>query len=355
MNMKFAVWNMEWMNDLFVSGDDTPRFKDSGKRTRGGATVGKRVDDLIGVLKRIRADVVVVVEAPNRQGELDLFFDHPNLTGEWKTHLQRTKGGSQAIGIACRTDQGKFEHEPIIDLRGAANDKIFQSFTVDVDDDGVKETYQFARQPLYAEVCPCRAEPFRVLGVHLKSKGIFTALDWGAWWRKAGGNRRRILAEAGQLRRKLIEPYLRDAETRSIPLLVCGDVNDGPGMDASEWKLAASGIERLMGSVWKPHLVLHNALFDTLKTADQEEERFRDIATTRFKDPIFDRVNHRVWIDHLLYSCVDDGNRWVSNASVQDEFEIGGEKKKIWRAYPAASDHQPIVATLSLRDRDHSG
>ena len=108
---------------------------------------------------------------------------------------------------------------------------------------------------------------------------------------------------------------------------------------------------RLMGSVWKPYLMLYNALSGTLKAADQEEERFRDIATTRFNDPIFDGVNHRVWINHLVYWCLDDGHRWVSTASVREEFQIGCEKKN-WRAYPAASNHQPVVATLSLLDRD---
>ena len=61
---------------------------------------------------------------------------------------------------------------------------------------------------------------------------------------KRGDHRRRILPEAGQLTRRFFEPDLRIVKSRSIPLLVCGDVNDGPGMEASEWKLAASGSGR---------------------------------------------------------------------------------------------------------------
>ena len=31
-----------------------------------------------------------------------------------------------------------------------------------------------------------------------------------------------------------------------------GDINEGPGLDASEKRLYGSGIERLMGTVWTP-------------------------------------------------------------------------------------------------------
>ncbi len=34
-----------------------------------------------------------------------------------------------------------------------------------------------------------------------------------------------------------------------------GDINDGPGLDASEKRLYGSGIERLMGTVWTPECV----------------------------------------------------------------------------------------------------
>ena len=98
--------------------------------------------------------------------------------GTWKTHLQPTHGGSQAIGIACRTDSGFFADDSIADLR-SQGDACTEQFLMDVDRDGVKEAYRFARQPLYVEVTPNRGKPFRVLGVQLKSKGIFTALEWG--------------------------------------------------------------------------------------------------------------------------------------------------------------------------------
>ena len=93
-----------------------------------------------------------------------------------------------------------------------------------------------------------------------------------------------------------------DPATANRPLIVCGDINDGPGLDASERRLFGSGIERLMGIIWRPQFCFGNALFDTLKPKDKEELDFSSIHTTSFKDPIFNGVYQKEWIDHILYS-----------------------------------------------------
>ena len=48
-----------------------------------------------------------------------------------------------------------------------------------------------------------------------------------------------------------------------------------------------------MGTVWRPELCLHNALFDSLKDKEQAELDFEAIATTSFQDPIFNFTWHR--------------------------------------------------------------
>jgi len=57
-------------------------------------------------------------------------------------------------------------------------------------------------------------------------------------------------------------PNQTDEATRDTPL-VCGDINDGPGLDASEKRFFGSRIGRLIGTVWKPEMCLRNALFDS--------------------------------------------------------------------------------------------
>jgi endonuclease/exonuclease/phosphatase family metal-dependent hydrolase len=341
--LSFLLWNMEWMNDLFVSNDEPPAFRpdDDEPAHHRGATVRERRDHLSGALNELAADVVVVVEGPNRAEELQLFFDE-DVEGDWETWVQPSKGSTQCVGVAVRTDQNKFEDPPFerFDTNGI---EVFGGFLADADDDGIDENYAFERKPLYVQIKPQDGKSFRVLGLHLKSKGIFGAYEWSKWWQIADANRRKILAQASQIRLRFLDPYMADPATREIPLIVCGDINDGPGLDASEKRLFGSGIERLMGTVWRPELCLHNALFDSLKDEEQAELDFEAIATTSFQDPIFNFTWHREWIDHVLYTESPD-ETWVVNAEVHERMPDG---TPIWKKYEYASDHFPVSAAVT--------
>jgi endonuclease/exonuclease/phosphatase family metal-dependent hydrolase len=130
---------------------------------------------------------------------------------------------------------------------------------------------------------------------------------------------------------------------KDIPLIVCGDINDGPGMDASEKRLFGSGIERIMGTMWKPELCLGNALFDALKEKDKVSLNFGAIATTRFKDPIFNDTWHNEWIDHILYSHCSD-TVLLDKAQVHKQMSDG---RPIWEKYKHASDHYPVSVMIT--------
>src|SRR5215468_3230471 len=285
--IKLLCWNVEWMNDLFTAGSGTAAFRPDAEKPQHNpeTTVKTRRDHLSGVLKDLAPDVVVVCEGPSRKEELKLFFD-TDVPGTWQVDLQRSPGQSQNIGIAVRVDTGKFV-APVLQLHDTVSDKRFDPFLVDTDNDDVLEQHKFERRPLFAEVSPAGGVPFTILGLHLKSKGIFDALEWSRWWDTADANRKKILAQATQIRLKFLEPFLSDTATATAPLIVCGDINDGPGLDASERRLFGSGIERLMGIIWRPQFCLGNALFDTLKPKDKEDLDFSSIHTTSFRDPIF--------------------------------------------------------------------
>ncbi len=340
--LKFVVWNTSWMNDLFTS----PANPNAPAHFRADAdhpqhspktTVRKRRDDLAGVLRELSPDVVVVVEGPNRMQELQLFFDQ-DMGGGWAVHVQPTKGQSQCVGVALRKD--KFGNPPIATFETSGM-KAFSPFAVDVDEDEVPEQYHFERMPLYVELNPKGGGKFRILGLHLKSKAIFEAYEWSKWWAMSEGNRRKLLAQATQLRLGFLDNYLKENETKNIPLIVCGDINDGPGLDACEKKFYGSAVERLMGSVWHPSLCLGNAVFDAQPANVQVTLDFQKISTTSFKDPIFDVWQHE-WIDHILYT--KQNGPWVTKATI--EKELGGAM--IWTKYPEASDHQPVSAEISV-------
>lgn len=352
MAIHFGYWNMYWMNDLFES-EGAAKFKpdDYVQPQRDGHSTLKRRKDLAAVIDQLNLDVLVVTEGPNRQSELQLFFD-TDVQGSWRCELQPTKSSQQCIGIAVRTDTGKLDAAAPVkwfDLRdvdtGGGFARAVRDFTFDSDDDEILETYRFERLPLYCELKTADNKPFRVLGLHLKSKGIFSAYEWSKWWSVADANRRKIVAQATTLRLEGIEPYLEDPQTAGIPLVVCGDINDGPGMDASEKRLNQSGIESLMGDVWRPASTLRNALYDSLLTPAQKKQRSLDqIATTSFRDQIFNNTYHRVWIDHILYTPNGPAG-WVANGKVHEKLPSGD---MIWRKFPAASDHFPVSVEIAL-------
>jgi hypothetical protein len=67
-----------------------------------------------------------------------------------------------------------------------------------------------------------------------------------------------------------------------------------------------------------------------------------DVETTSFKDPIFNNVYHREWIDHILYTR--NKLNWVKEGKSNIDMQAG----KIWTVYKHASDHHPITATLEV-------
>lgn len=339
--MTLLLWNMEWMNDLF---DQDGNFQpdDHHPSHSRQTTVRTRRDHLSGVINELDPDIVVVVEGPNREKELKLFFD-ADVQGTWEVKLQPTSGASQCIGCAVRTDKNLFHAQSPIAFFDTQQMPAFAPFEVPNENDGIIEKYRFERSPLYVEIKTADGQAFRLMGLHLKSKGIFNAYEWSKWWAVADANRKKLLAQATQIRVNFLDKYLGEAETQRIPLIVCGDINDGPGLDASEKRLFGSAIERLMGNIWRPFLSLGNALFDSLSEKDQEKLRFEKIYTTSFKDAIFNNVWQKEWIDHILYSY--NRAEWVKNAQVHIEMPDG---KKIWEKYPHASDHFPITAEIVL-------
>jgi len=345
MQLKLLLWNMEWMNDLFTAGNGPAAFRPDGEKPAhgtGSVTVRKRRTDLSAVIRELEPDVVVVVEGPNRNEELDLFF-RTDVGPEWRTFLQPTSGSAQCIGAAINTATGKFDAAATRTIDSAAN-AAFGEFLWDTDADGVDENYRFERLPVNLDVALAGGKRLRILGLHLKSKAIFDAYEWSKWWSVSGGNRRKILAQALRVRQQFVEPYLKDPATSGVPLIVCGDINDGPGLDASEKLLFGSGIEMLMGDAWTPDLVLGSALYDGLTDTQKRNLDFDTLATSRFKDPIFNDVYHEEWIDHVLYSR-NQGRQWVSGARVVRNALDG---QPLYRKYPNASDHSPVVATLDV-------
>jgi endonuclease/exonuclease/phosphatase family metal-dependent hydrolase len=356
--IKLGVWNMEWLNDLFVAGTGPVAFKPDHTEVRGppGSTVASRKARIADGLADLDLDALVVVEGPSRGEELQLLFDDL-APGEWRTFVQisRTRShpvgthvfaSQQNVGVALRTDRGAFADPPLavfdaMDPGSGLIHDISEPFHYDIGADKVPEWFRFERRPLYVEITMADGASFRVLGLHLKSKALYSAYEWSRWWSLADANRERLLAQCRRIRTGFLDVYLSDAATRDIPLIVCGDINDGPGFDTSEVQLQASGVETLTGSVWRPDLTLGNALFDSLAEDERQDLDFRSLSTTRFSDPIFNNQYHYVWIDHVLYSQTSSTYGWVQGAEIR-RYLVDGTP------YYRISDHYPVIANVIL-------
>lgn len=355
--MKLAVWNMEWLNDLVES--DAAALKPDDQNVRGprppwkkeGPNVAERVALLREGLADLDPDILLIVEGPDRTEDMEVLMASI-ADGTWSVYIQRSRFASgpdnprqntstQCVGIAVRTDRNAFADPPmtVTDVEDPAAGLIHtatEPFFMDLGADKVPEWFRYERRPLWVTIHPAGGQDFNVMGLHLKSKGIFAAYEWSRWWKLADANRMRLLAQCRHLREAFLDVYLSDPD--ALPVIVAGDINDGPGFDTSEMRLNASGVETLMGSVWKPDLSLGNALFDALDDRDRARLDFSDVTTTRFADPIFNDTFHRVMIDHILYSRSTPG--WVSSAEVPRTTAAG-------TAYWKISDHFPVVAEIT--------
>jgi len=100
------------MNSPFEG--DPPQYKAGDTTVRGprkNTSVDDRIADISGVINEMDLQVLVVVEGPNSVEKLQLFFDRPEIIGDWKCAAQQS--GAQSVGLATRIDTGYWRF-PII-------------------------------------------------------------------------------------------------------------------------------------------------------------------------------------------------------------------------------------------------
>ena len=295
-----------------------------------------------GVINEINPEVIIIAEGPNKTEELQTFFDE-YITGTWKTFIQPSEESSQCMGVAIRIDTYKFEPNNEIIFLESQTISALTTYDSQNPDNGIIEKYKFERFPVYVEIRLLGNKKIRILGIHLNGKGVFSPFDWSKWLTIADINRKIILAQCSQIRQNFADEYLTNVKTKDIPLIICGNINDGPGMNFDEKKLFGSGIERLMGNVWKPKLALGNAIYDAMNKRDKGELNFEKIFTASFKDPLFNGVQQKVWSGHILYSHID--LKWVNSAKIHHKMSDG---KAINKKYRYSSNHVPISVQISL-------
>jgi hypothetical protein len=360
--LKFVAWNMDWFADLFAEGEDcTLEFKPEDMSVRGPSplsnpgtapTVAHRLRLMKKAVIDLDPDIILVLEGPRQSAALQRFFERMDH-GAWACHVQQSRyadvpGGvvrerQRCLGLAVRTDTSRFAADAVtaFDVEDPASGPLHaatEPFFLAHGRNGAAGWFHFETRPLYAEIRPHLGAPFRLLGLHLSSRGFFGGYDWSRWLVEAEANRMRFMALAHRVRHRFLDAYLSDPATCGVPLLVAGGLNEGPGAMVCDPRGRLCAAEVLMGSVWAPDLALGNALFDAAGAAYTSEGAFDEFWTMRFPDPISDRVRHRAWVDHVLYTRnAPDG--WCAGATIP-RTTLGGI------AYESISDHFPVTARI---------
>lgn len=328
---RLATYNVEWFASLFDEQDQL--ILDDAPSGRYGVTRSTQAEALKQVFQALDADAVLVVEAPNTGHQqrtvraLEQFADFANL---------RTT--SVAMGFANDTQQEiALLYDPaVLSARHAPHSRFdapqFDGvFELDLDVDEQLDQVQFSKPPLELELATRSGQILHLIGAHLKSKAPHGARDADDVMRISIANRRKQLAQAIWLRRR-INWHLEEGHD----LLVMGDLNDGPGLDEYEALFGRSSVEIIMGEdLYDPHAQILC------------QPRARSLpSTARF----FDRDSKRYFGALLDYIMLSPGLRKPRPSwRIWHPFEDDA----IYRNLPlreallAASDHFPVTLELS--------
>lgn len=247
--MRVATWNVEWFTNLFDD-HDTPLY-DGGWSGRRDIRRAEQLEAIAIVLTALDADAIMVIEAPDTNGgrstvrALENFADAAGLR-QRKAVIGFPNDTQQEIALLYDPDVLSARHDP----QGAAPGKAgldqaprFDGvFRLDLDGDAQPEPITFSKPPLELLVTPARGDPFRMIGVHTKSKAPHGARSDREALRLALANRRKQLAQCIWLRQRVVS-HLRAGDS----LVVLGDFNDGPGLDEYEKLFGHSGVEIVLG------------------------------------------------------------------------------------------------------------
>jgi hypothetical protein len=287
----------------------------------------QRAQKIAAVIQNINPHVLGICEAANSPAEHGHFINNYLPNSGYQLAHGTSRGGQNLV----------FYYRPpfsVISVDDALS--FYAPWEDDIEQDGLKERHKWERKPLEAVFEIGQGGPqFRIILVHAKSKGIFSVVDLYNFQKISLANRKRLVGQALKLRERL-DDLLQGQNP--LPIVVMGDMNDGPGLDPFEMMVGKSFVETVMGSVYDPGGIFHNSLWWMSRNSASR----RDLWTVDFPDPIVEnRYQHRVWIDHILLSP----DTLLANSNIRYVMDSGsiGVKNRDSRE---ASDHFAVYCKI---------
>jgi endonuclease/exonuclease/phosphatase family metal-dependent hydrolase len=335
--MRIATYNIEWFDSLFDARD---RLRlDATRARRHGVSRAEQGHALATVFRAIDADAVLIVEAPDASSKRSTVAALEAFAAAFDLRTRCAVMGfanhtKQEIALLFDPDALSAEHAPRPgDFRVPRFDGAFE---IDLEIDHHKDTVRFSKPPLELDVETALGTRFHMIGAHLKSKAPHAAKTSADVTRVAVANRRTQQAQAIWLRAR-IEQHLGEG----TPLIVLGDLNDGPGVDAFEGLSGRSSLEIVLGAggdapLREPHAeqALHARLGASPTTA-----RFWLEHEQRYLQALLDYVM-------LSEELMDTNPRWRIWHPLDDPECWGNPRLR--EALVAASDHFPVSVDLDI-------
>ncbi|MCC7542408.1 MAG: endonuclease/exonuclease/phosphatase family protein [Deltaproteobacteria bacterium] len=343
--IKVASWNIEWMNFWFTPDSAPAALRTTFVQDQVVNDTNTTATRAVNVITAIDPDILAIQEAPSRLEELKLFVDtylHGQGPAKYKYFLSDS-GGAQKVAVIYQ--HAKFA---AVALESSANiAPLISAWEADVDGDGYLEPYEFTRRPLVVN--------FDVSGTNLQLVVLHTKSSYvnqgEALWNDPARRqeyvvaalkaRRRNAAECMRTRAYVDRVLANDSQAK---LIVCGDLNDGPGQDYFEEKYLSHNLtDILVGSGFEPEGLFEHAMRD-VPAAQRYTAVFDDFVPV--KTP-----NRQLLLDHLLLSPGltaaaglrrRAGSGTICHTEHNAEVPPGGSAKREDRP----SDHRPVAVLL---------
>ncbi|BBU55573.1 endonuclease [Mameliella alba] len=240
--MRLASYNVEWFDSLF---DDKGRpLIDNELGGRHRIARGDQLEALGYVFRRMEADAIMVIEAPDTNRRRSTTRALANFAEAAGLRTREVATGfvnntQQEIALLYDADKLRVRHDP---QDSKAAPRFDTEFEIDLDIDARADRVVFSKPPLELAVETMSGHSLRFIGAHLKSKAPHGAKGQDEVMKLAIANRRKQLAQAVWLRRR-VAAHLEAGED----LVLMGDLNDGPGLDSYEGLFGRSSVEILLG------------------------------------------------------------------------------------------------------------
>ena len=341
--VQICSFNVEWMNDWFTpDADPNVQFRPTFKKDGHTSDTAETATRTAAVIRAVDPDVLAIEEGPSRLAELELFVhDYLSDGGQprYECFLSDT-GMAQRVGLLYKPGSvDAAQLAPHSQIQG-----LIDEWEADVDGDAVPKLYHFTRNPLVVDLT-IGGNPLQVIVMHTKSNFV---QDGEGLWKKdqhaytiaALLNRRRNSSEGMRVREYLDSKLAQDG---AAAILVCGDLNDGPGLDYFEEIFLSHNVtDILVGSAFEPEWIFTHAQHD-VPAADRYTAIFDDFVTNE-KDK-------HLLLDHILLSPglagggaglrQVKGSGRVRHAEYDAEVANGGANRE-----DRPSDHRPVSVEL---------